>query len=124
MSASNYLENKIADLVFNATSYAGQSTLYVKLHLGDPGEDCTLLPAAHTTRASVTFGASSSGTVTNDGAASFTSAAATETFTYFSLWDASTNGNPICYGSITTPVSVTAGDSFNFAIGTITASVG
>lgn len=123
MSVSNYLEDKIMDLVFNGVSYAGQSTVYVKLHTGDPGENCTANAATETTRKAVTFGASSGGVVTSDSAATWTGVAATETYSHISAWDASTAGNPLWYGAMTTPKAVTAGETFAFAIGELTVSL-
>ena len=68
MSISNFLEQTLLDLVFNGTAYAGQATVYVKLHTGDPGEACTSNAATETTRQSTTFGAASGGAISNDAA--------------------------------------------------------
>ena len=48
MSIANYAELKLLDTLGN-TSFAVASA-YVKLHLGDPGEDCTGSPATEATR--------------------------------------------------------------------------
>ena len=119
MSISNYLEDKILDLVFNATAYSGQATVYVALHLGDPGEAGTGNTAAHTTRAAATFGASASGSISNDAAVTWASYSANETVTHISLWDASTAGNCLWTGALTASKALTSGDTFQIAIGSL-----
>ena len=123
MSVSNYLEDKILDLVFNATSYAGQSTVYIKLHIGDPGEACTSNAAGETTRKAVTLGASSAGTVTSDADATWTNVASTETYTHISIWDAVSSGNALWYGALTASKAVTAGDTFTIPSGSLAISI-
>lgn len=116
MSISNYLETVLLDLVFNATAYSGQSTAYMQLHIGDPGEAGTANVAAETTRKAVTFGAAASGAISNDAQIQWTNVAGTEDYTHFSLWDASTNGNCLWVGTVTAN-AVTAGDTFTVAVG-------
>lgn len=123
MSISNYLETVLLDLVFNATAYSGQSTVYVKLHIGDPGEAGTSNAAAHTTRASVTFAAASGGSIASDGAASFTSMAASETISHISIWDNSTAGNCLWTGALTASKAVNTGDNFTIASGSLTVAL-
>lgn len=123
MSVSNFLENTLLDLCFNATAYSGQSTVYVKLHTGDPGEAGTLLAATETTRKAVTFGAASAGTVTSDSEAAWTSVAATETYSHVSIWDDLTAGNCLWTGAMAASKAVTAGEDFRFATGALTVSL-
>lgn len=123
MSISDYLETKILDLVFNATSYAGTSTQYVKLHLGDPGEAGTANAAVHTTRATVTFGAASGGSISNDSLVTWTSYSANETVSHISLWDAASAGNCLWTGPLTASKALTIGDSFEIGIGSLTVSI-
>lgn len=123
MSIANYLEDKLLDLVFNGTSYAGQATVYVKLHTGDPGEDCTGNAAGNTTRESATFGASSGGAVSNDADVTWTNVSTSETYSHVSLWDASTAGNALWYGALTASKTVNAGDTFTIATGDLDVSL-
>lgn len=119
MSISNYLETVLLDLVFNATSYAGQSTVYVKLHTGDPGEAGTNNAASHTTRVAMTCGAGASGAIANDAAVEFTSMAANETISHLSLWDHVSAGNCLWTGAMSASKTVATGDTLNFPIGEI-----
>lgn len=123
MSIANYLEDKLLDLVFNGTSYAGQSTFYVKLHTGDPGEACTSNAAGETTRKAATVGASSSGTVTSDADITWTNVSTSETYSHISLWDNSTGGNALWYGQLSSSKAVNAGDTFTIASGSLTISL-
>lgn len=117
MSISNFLEDTLLNLVFNATAYSGQSTVYAKLHLGDPGEAGTSNAAAHTTRASVSMGTASGGAIANDVAVAWTSMTAAETITHISLWDAATSGNCLWIGALTASKTVAVGDNLSLPIG-------
>lgn len=123
MSISNFLEDKLLDLVFNATAYSGQATVHVKLHIGDPGEAGTTNAAANTTRQAATFGAAASGSIANDAAITWTNVPNAETYSHVSIWDASTGGNHLWYGALTTAKTVAVGDTFNVAIGALTAAI-
>lgn len=112
-AASNYLELELLDHVFRNAAYTSPTNVYVKLHIGDPGEDCTSNPAGETTREAATFNAASGGQVTLAATVGWTNVSTTETYSYFSVWDASTGGNPLCYGPLASPVPVTATDNFD-----------
>lgn len=116
MSLSNYAENSLLD-----TLLAG--TKYVKLHTGDPGEDCTSNPATHTTRAAVTHAAASGGSKASNADATFTPLAATETVSYFSIWDAVSGGNPLISGPLDTSHNLDAGGSFVIPSGQLISSL-
>jgi hypothetical protein len=89
MSISNYAENKLLDTLRNQ-SFA-VSTVYVALHLGNPGED---------------------GSMSSSATLEWTNVAATETYTHWSAWDNATAGNCLWYGDLSAPAAVTAGDTF------------
>lgn len=110
MSISNYAEDKMLDPIRN-TSFTVANT-YLKLHLGDPGEDGTANPAAETTRQEVTWSAPSGGTMTSAATVEWTSVSNTEDYTHWSMWDASTAGNCLWTGALSATASVTAGDTF------------
>lgn len=125
MSVSNYLETVLLDLVFNATAYAGQATVYAKLHVGDPGEAGTSNAAAETTRQAVTFGAASAGSIANDVAVNWTNYPnGTDAITHCSLWDASTAGNHLWNGpAVGGPFTPGAGNTLQIPIGSITVAL-
>lgn len=123
MSIANFLEDKLLDLVFNASAYAGQSTVYVKLHVGDPGEAGTSNAAGETTRKALSVGASSGGVVTSDADVNWTSVSTTEVYSHVSLWDAVSAGNCLWSGPLSTPKSVNAADNFSIPSGSLTVSL-
>lgn len=115
---SDYAEPKILDVLFNNTAFGSVANVYMKLHTGDPGDDGTANAATETTRKEVTFAAASGGTIASDAQVQWTSVAASEDYTHFSLWDASSGGNCLFTGTITAN-AVTAGDTFTIASGDI-----
>lgn len=104
MSVSNYGEDQLLGTV--------PSTVYVKLHLGDPGEAGTSNAATETTRQSATLGASSSGTRTASALPTWTNVSTSETYSHISLWDNVSAGNCWWTGALTASKAVTAGDTF------------
>ncbi|MGA1149392.1 MAG: phage tail fiber protein, partial [Ilumatobacteraceae bacterium] len=50
MSISNYAELEILDHLTGTASWTAPSSVYLKLHTGDPGEDCTSNAATEDTR--------------------------------------------------------------------------
>lgn len=118
MSIANYAENKILDTLRNV-SFAVAAT-YLKLHLGDPGEDGTANPAANTTRQAVTFSAASAGSMASSATVTWTNVSTTETYSHWSMWDASTAGNCLWTGALSSSAAVTAGDTFQITSLTLT----
>lgn len=112
MSISNYAELKILDHATGRAAWTAPTTVYVKLHLGDPGEDGTSNPAAETTRKSVAWNAASSGSIASSATLTWTNVSTTETYSHWSLWDNLTAGNCIWTGALSSSAAVTAGDTF------------
>ena len=112
---SSYSANKLFDAIGNNTSFA-VTTCYIQLHTANPGTVGTTAVASNNTRKTVSFGAASGGAISNDVAIEWTNVPASETYSHFSLWDASTVGNFLFSGTITAN-AVTTGDTFTIAIG-------
>lgn len=120
MSISNYAEAKILDHLTGRASWSAPAAVYVKLHTGDPGEDCTNNAATEATRKAATFAAASSGSIASNATVEWTNVSTTETYSHWSLWDAATSGNPLWYGALSASASVTAGDTFQITSLTLT----
>lgn len=118
MSISNYAENKLLDTL-RGTAFS-VSTVYLQLHTGDPGEDGTGNVAGETTRQSAAFSAASGGSMATSGTVSWTSVSNTETVTHWSAWDASSSGNCLWSGALTSSASLEAGDTFQITSLTLT----
>jgi len=119
MSFSNYLENKVMLHVFGGTSYTAPATLYVGLYTSDPGEDDTGTEvsggsyARQTAAFTITGGAAA-----NTAAIEFPTASASwGTVTYVGVRDASTGGNLLASGALTTSKTISSGDVFRIPTG-------
>lgn len=100
----------------NALDTEITGTVWVQLHTGDPGAAGTANVATNNTRASVTFAAASGGSKASNADVSWSSVPATETYSAFSLWTASSAGTFLYSGAITSG-AVTSGALFKIASG-------
>jgi hypothetical protein len=112
MSISNYAELKILEHTTGKTAWTIPTDVYVKLHTGDPGEDGTSAAATEDTREEAAWATASAGSIATSGTIEWTNVAATETYSHWSLWDASTAGNCLWTGALSSSAAVTAGDTF------------
>lgn len=119
MSFSNYLENKVMLHVFGGTSYTAPATLYVGLYTSDPGEGDTgtEVSGGSYARQSAAF------TITGNAAANTaaiefpTATASWGTVTYVGIRDASSGGNLLASGALTTSKTISSGDVFRIPAG-------
>lgn len=118
MSISNYAELAFLNTLRNVS--LAVSVPYLKLHLGDAGEDGTSNAAVEATRKSVSFSAASSGSMVSSATVEWTNVSTTETYSHWSLWDALTAGNCLWTGALATSAAVTAGDTFQITSLTLT----
>ena len=118
--------NAILDAYCRSVAYADPVGFFVKLFIGDPGASGTSNAAAETTRKAVTFSAASGGVCTTSGALTWTSVAATETYTHVGYFDTvgPAGGNFLGSDALNTPRSVTAGDDATIAAGALTVTLG
>ena len=118
---SDYLAGAWLDALGNNTSFA-VATVYVKLHVGDPGAAGTANAATETTRKEASFAAASSGSLASDAALTWTNIAGSQDATHFTAWDNISAGNFLFSGTITAN-AYTAGDTFTIALGSLTVSL-
>lgn len=97
--------------------------VYVKLHVGSPGNAAALNAAQETTRKLVTFSAASGGSMASSADVTWATVTASETFTHLSLWDAETVGNPLYQGPLAESKAVIAGGPFTMSAGDITLGI-
>jgi hypothetical protein len=149
-NASNYLETKLLDHVLGEGSrdYT-PTTLFVALFSNSGGGAATALESGTNStsgtgnfgfyeinngsyaRQAVNFNAASSGSATNNGAVTFPQATADydsagsqgNTVTHIGIMDASTAGNVIFFGALSTSKTVTSGDVFQINDAAITISL-
>jgi hypothetical protein len=118
---SSYLANAWLDAVGNNTSFA-VGTVYVKLHVSDPGPNGTSGAATETTRKAASFAAASTGSIASDAAITWTNIAGSQDATHFTAWDNVSAGNFLFSGTITAN-AYTAGDTFTISSGALTVSL-
>lgn len=121
MATSSTTADDILDAIGNASSFV-ISGLYIQLHTGDPGASGTANVATNSTRKSCSFAASSGGSMASDAEILWTAVPATETYTYASVWDASSSGTFVGSGTVTNG-SVTAGNNFRIPSGDLVLSM-
>jgi hypothetical protein len=126
MGFTDFLRNEILDQVWGASDYAEPATLYIGLSTTTPADDGTNVsePAGSGyARVSVTnnlteWPAASGGAKDNANAITFPQATgAWGTVTHVVIYDASTGGNLLAFGALTTSKSIENGDTAEFAAG-------
>ena len=118
---SSYLAGAWLDALGNNTSFA-VTTVYVKLHVGDPGANGTSNAATETTRKAASFAAASAGSLASDADITWTNIAGSQDATHFTACDNATTGNFLFSGTITAN-AYTAGDTFTISSGSLTVSL-
>lgn len=132
-AASNYLENKVLDHVLRNTAYTQPGALYLGLFKNTSGNAATNLEAGTLTdevsggsyaRKTVAFSAASSGSAATSATVTFDTASANwGTITHVAVLDASTSGNVLFWGAVTTSKTIETGDTFQVSSGNLTISL-
>ena len=121
---TNYLESKLIDHFLGTTTYTKPSAVFVGLFTVTPGEagGGTEVTGGSYARQTATFGAASSGSTTNSDNIDFTGMPAATTVA-IGIFDASTSGNMLLYGALTTNKTTDAGDTLRIATGSLSVSI-
>jgi hypothetical protein len=134
-AASNYLENKVLDHVLRNTAYTQPTGLYLALFTNDSGNAATNLEAGTLTdevstsstgyvRKAVSFAAASSGSASTSATVTFDAATANwGTITHVAVMDASSSGQVLFWGAVTTSKTIESGDTFQVSSGNLTVSL-
>lgn len=134
---SDYLENKLVDHIFRATSFSAPTALYVSLHSANPTDTglneisgnayarAGLAPSVSNWKSTngATTGASTGTTGQTSNADLITFATPTGTWgsvTHFAIWDSLTGGNMLFYGALTISKTINQGDTVSFATDALT----
>jgi len=132
-AASDYLENKLLDHTLGGTAFTQPSSLYLGLFTNDSGNAATNLEAGTLTdeisggsyaRETVAFSAASGGSASTSATVTFTAATANwGTITHVAVLDASSAGNVLFWGAVTTSKTIESGDTFQISSGNLTISL-
>jgi hypothetical protein len=140
---SDYLENKIIDWMLRAQTFTPPATVYVGLHTAAPSDTgggtevsgnayarvavtSALANWAGTQSAgSTTASSGTGGTTSNNGVITFPTPtpAGWGTVTHVGVYDASTAGNLLFYGTLTVSKVINAGDAVTFPASTLSFQV-
>jgi hypothetical protein len=142
MSAfSDYLENKLIDHIFRATSYTMPAALYVSLHTATPLDSNTATEVSGNAYARAALAPSTSnwantqnsGTAASSGTGGQTMNKAIVTFptptgswgtvTHFGIYDASSAGNLLFYGALTVSKTISTSDVVTFPVDSLTVTL-
>ena len=122
---SNYLENKVVGHVFGGSAYTAPATLYVALDTSAPSDTGggTEVSGGAYARQTAAFTISAD-TASNTSAIEYPTATANYgTVVAVGVFDASSSGNLLAYGNLTTSKTVSTGDVFRFNAGAIDITV-
>lgn len=123
-SFTDYWENKVLEHTVGKTSVT-MPTIYVALCTTAPTDAAAGTAAAYTSYARVAtagsdWASASGGNITNANAITFPAATGgSETVTHFELWDASSAGNRIAWGSLSAGLAVSSGITPKFNAGAL-----
>lgn len=124
-AASDYLEDALLDHVLGGTTYTQPTTLYVGLYTASTGLESNS-PSAEVSggsyaRQSATFAAASSGSASTNATVTFPAATANwGTITHVAVLDASSGGNVLFHGAVTSSKTIETGDTFQISSGNLT----
>lgn len=136
-SMSNYLENKLIDLLLRGQSFTPPSTLYFALCTTTPtdtstGSTISEVSGGNYSRQSLTCSTTSflstqgntstpssgtGGTSSNNATISWNAVTWTATITSIAICDASSGGNMLWYAALSSNKTINSGDSLSFAVG-------
>jgi hypothetical protein len=122
---TNFAETQLLTWFFTAGATTRPTQWFVQVHTGDPGEDGTggLTGLAGQGRAAATFAVAGS-VASNTGAVDVAMTVTPgQNLTHVSIWSAATAGNPLAYGPLDQPRSVTSGDTLQIAAGALTVTL-
>ena len=122
---SDYLENKVVGHVFGGSAYTAPSTLYVALYTSAPSDTGggTEVSGGAYARQTAAFTVTAD-TASNTSAIEYPTATANYgTVVAVGVFDASSSGNLLAYGNLTTSKTVSTGDVFRFNAGAIDITV-
>jgi len=125
---SNYAEDKVLDHLFKNTSYTSPSAYigYFNNSITDASVPTEVSGNGYArVQIDTKMGSASSGTISNTSAITFPAASGGDhgVIVAIAIFDASSSGNMIAYGDLTTSKTISDGDQLNIAIGNLQISI-
>lgn len=128
MAFSNYMEDQITGWINGSTFATAPTSTFVQLYSQDPTDAGSATGALYTRIAVAaggwTRGTGGAGTLTNTGAITITSSAASgATATHVAVFDTITGGNMLFAGLLAAPKTIATGDEVKFNATALTLTV-
>ncbi len=123
---STYLENALINATLRNTSYTSPATVYVGLYTSDPTDanTGTEVSGGSYTRTAVTMGSPTDGVSTNSAAVEFPQASGSwGTVGWIGILDASSSGNLLYHTALDVSKTISSGDIFKIAIGSLSVTL-
>jgi hypothetical protein len=123
---SNYLENALINATLRNTSYTSPAAVYIGLYTSDPTDanTGTEVSGGSYVRMSITMGAPSNGVSTNSAAIEFPQATGSwGTVGWIGILDALTTGNLLYHTPLDVSKTISSGDIFKIAIGSLSVTL-
>lgn len=114
-----YFVNKVLDHCLGGVAWTPPAAVYLQLHTGDPGPDGTANISGTTLRKAVTWSAAAGGRIAMTSDLTWT-AAAKDTISHLSLWDAASSGHCLLTDELDEPKNLYVGDTFNLPVASVT----
>ena len=122
-AASDYTENLALEWLLTSNSATRPTAWYLGLHTGSPADDdsgANEVSGGSYARQSVAFSVTDD-TASNSATITFPAATASwGTISHISVYDASTAGNLLFHGAVTTSKTIESGDTFQVSSGNLT----
>ena len=122
-AASNYTENLALSWLLTSDAATRPTAWYLGLHTGSPADDdsgANEVSGGSYARQSVAFSVTDD-TASNSATITFPAATASwGTISHISVYDASTAGNLLFHGAVTTSKTIESGDTFQVSSGNLT----
>jgi hypothetical protein len=123
---SNYLENALINGTLRGTTYTAPTTTFLALYTTDPtdADTGTEVTGGSYARQSITMGAPSNGVSTNSAAIEYPQCTLTwGTVTHVGIRDALTAGNLLYHTPLDTSKTISTGDIFRVAVGSLSVTL-
>ena len=126
-AASDYTENKVLDHDLATAAWTAPTNVYVGLHTSSPADDASgtgEVTGGSYVRKEATFASASGGSASTSATITFDAATANwGTISHIGIYDASSAGNLLFHGAVTTSKTIESGDTFQISSGNLSISL-
>lgn len=126
-AASDYTENKVLDHALATAAWTAPTNVYVGLHTSSPADDASgtgEISGNNYSRKEASFASATGGSASTSATITFDAASGTwGTISHIGIYDASSAGNLLFHGAVTTSKTIESGDTFQISSGNLSISL-